>query len=198
MSVRHDGALGLLLDAGGERAERNDARVILVAQRQVQHQILLARDPEPRELVGERRPRLRARSVLGPRHGQRVAPRTRGIAARLGPANAMDTNALHGRKRPAQGAKAKAGRAPGEPLQRSDGRFRQQPEGNGCLGAPLFVALLAKTSRLGFRIWQLSCRDWRPTPPVRVCTHSVNRPYSPSTRTASTSMRAPRGSPATW
>ena len=54
--------------------------------------------------------------------------------ARLGPVNAMGTNALHGRKRPAQGAKAKAGRAPGETLQRSDGRFRQQPEGNGWPG----------------------------------------------------------------
>jgi len=54
----------------------------------------------------------------------------------------MDANALHGRKRPAQGAAAPAGRAPGEPSQRSDGRFRQQPEGNGWHGAPLFVALL--------------------------------------------------------
>ena len=31
------------------------ARVILVAQRQVQHEVLVARDAEPRELVGERR-----------------------------------------------------------------------------------------------------------------------------------------------
>mgnify|MGYP003694107849 CR=1 FL=1 len=96
----------------------------------------------------------------------RSAPRV------IGSVNAMDTNALHGRKRPAQGAKAKAGRAPGEPLQRSDGRFRQQPEGNGCPGAPLFVALLAKTASLGF----VGCRDWRPMPTVRVCAHSVNRP----------------------
>ena len=43
----------------------------------------------------------------------------------------MGTNALHGRKRSAQGAEAKAGRAPGKPSQRSDERFRQQPEGNG-------------------------------------------------------------------
>jgi len=57
----------------------------------------------------------------------------------------MDTNALHSRKRSAQGAKAKAGWAPGEPLQHGGGRFRQQPEGNEWHGAPLFVALLAKT-----------------------------------------------------
>src|SRR5438552_9482691 len=99
----------------------------------------------------------------------------RAAAREAGPVNAMDTNALHSRKRSAQGAKAKAGRVPGEPLQRSDGRFRQQPDGNGRLGAPLFVALLAKTASLGFRIWQISCRDWRPMPPVRVCAHSVNR-----------------------
>src|SRR6266508_6577899 len=91
---------------------------------------------------------------------------------RLGPVNAMDTDALHRRKRSAQGAKAKAGWAPGEPSQRRDGRFRQQPEGNGWPGAPLFVALLAKTASLDF----VGCRDWRPRPPVRVCAHSVNRP----------------------
>ena len=44
--------------------------------------------------------------------------------------------------------------------------------GNGRYGAPLFVALLAKTSSLGV----VGCRDWRPIPPVRVCVHSVNRP----------------------
>src|SRR5437762_6842610 len=95
----------------------------------------------------------------------------RAAAREAGPVNAMDTNALHSRKRSAQGAKA--GRVPGEPLQRSDGRFRQQPDGNGRLGAPLFVALLAKTASLGF----VGCRDWRPMPPVRVCAHSVNRPW---------------------
>src|SRR5215467_6052004 len=46
----------------------------------------------------------------------------------------MDTNALRCRKRLAQGAKAKAGRAPGETLQRRDRRFRQQPKGTGALG----------------------------------------------------------------
>src|SRR5215470_12364548 len=91
--------------------------------------------------------------------------------APLGPVDAMDANALQGRKRPAPGAKAKAGRAPGEPSQRSDRRFRQQPEGNGRPGAPLFVALLAKTASLGI----VGCRDWRPRAPVRVCAHSVNR-----------------------
>jgi hypothetical protein len=84
----------------------------------------------------------------------------------------MDTNALHGRKRAAQGAKAKAGRVPGEPLQRRDARFRQQPEGNERNEAPLFVALLAKTPGLGC-VMRL---DWRRITIVRVCAHSVNRP----------------------
>ncbi len=39
--------------AGTQRRERHDARVVLVAQRQVQHEILLARDAELRELIGE-------------------------------------------------------------------------------------------------------------------------------------------------
>src|SRR5215470_7026523 len=91
-----------------------------------------------------------------------------------GPANAMDTDALRCRKRLAQGAKAKAGRAPGETLQRGDRRFRQQPEGNGRPGAPLGVAVLAKTVSLGF-VLRL---DWCPRAPVRVCAHSVNRPWS--------------------
>ena len=98
--------------------------------------------------------------------------RRRSRVRQLGPVNAMDTDALHGRKRSAQGAEAKAGWVPGEPSQRSDGRLRQQPEGNGRPGAPLFVALLAKTASLGF----VGCRDWRPMPSVRVCAHSVNRP----------------------
>jgi len=38
----------------------------------------------------------------------------------------MDTNALQGRTRAAQGAKTKAGRSPGESLQRSDARVRQR------------------------------------------------------------------------
>jgi hypothetical protein len=67
-----------------------------------------------------------------------------------GPVNAMDANALRRQKRPAQGAKAKAGRAPGEPLQRSAGCFWQQPGGNERLGPPLFVVLLAKTPGLRF------------------------------------------------
>src|SRR5512136_3424230 len=92
------------------------------------------------------------------------------VRKRLGPVNAMDTNALRCRKRLAQGAKAKPGRAPGETLQHRDRRFRQQPEGNGRPGAPLFVAVLAKTSSLGF-VLRL---DWRPRAPVRVCAHTVN------------------------
>ena len=104
--------------------------------------------------------------------GRRAGRRgDRGPAA-LGPVNAMGTNALHGRKRPAQGAKATAGRVPGETLQRSDGRFWQQPGGNGWHGAPLRVVLLAKTRGLRF----VGRLDWRPMPAVRVCVHSVNRP----------------------
>src|SRR4029453_12492801 len=84
----------------------------------------------------------------------------------------MGTNALHGRNRSAQGAKAKADEMSGETLQRSDGRLRQQPEGNGRPAAPLCVVLLAKTSRLRFVVRL----DWCRMTPVRVCAHSVNRP----------------------
>src|SRR6476619_2467458 len=85
------------------------------------------------------------------------------LGIRLGRADAMGTNALHGRKLTAQGAKA--GRVPGETLQRGDGRFRQQPGGNECHEAPPCVVLLAKT--LGLRL--VGRLDWRPMPPVRVC-----------------------------
>ena len=51
------GPFGLLLAARLECRERNEASVILVAQRQVQDEIRLARDAEPRELVGKRRAR---------------------------------------------------------------------------------------------------------------------------------------------
>jgi hypothetical protein len=71
-------------------------------------------------------------------------------ASQLGPVNAMDANALRGRKRPAQGAKSMAGRAPGEILQRSGGRFWRQPEGNEWHEPPLYVVLLAQTSSLCF------------------------------------------------
>ena len=46
-----DGALGLLLDTGHQCRQRNDACVIFVAQRQVQHQVLVADEAEPDELV---------------------------------------------------------------------------------------------------------------------------------------------------
>ena len=48
-----DRALGLLQDAARERGERDDPRVILVAQRQMQHQVLVADEPETRKLLGE-------------------------------------------------------------------------------------------------------------------------------------------------
>src|SRR6185369_8122505 len=104
----------------------------------------------------------------------------------------MGTYALHGRKRPGQGAEAKAGRAPGETSQRSDGRFRQQPEGNGHHGTPLCVALLAKTPSLRVVVRL----DWRPMPPVRVCVHSVNRPYPPRTSPAAIAITAEPTRPA--
>ena len=68
-----DRALGLLLGSGRERRKGHEPRVILVAQRQVENQVLLPRYSEPRELVGERRARLRARSC----HERYAAPSTR-------------------------------------------------------------------------------------------------------------------------
>jgi hypothetical protein len=44
---------GLLQQAAPERSERDDARVVLVAQRQVEHQILVAYEAEACELVGK-------------------------------------------------------------------------------------------------------------------------------------------------
>src|SRR6187399_634121 len=67
---------------------------------------------------------------------------------KLGPVHTMFTNALQSKKSPERGAKAKACRPPGEPSQQSTGLFWQQPEGNGRLGAPLFVALLVQTPSL--------------------------------------------------
>ncbi len=50
----HDAALGLHGRAGDDARERGQRRAVLVAQRKVQHEVLLAHDVEPRELVGER------------------------------------------------------------------------------------------------------------------------------------------------
>jgi hypothetical protein len=79
---------------------------------------------------------------------------------------------LRRRKPAGHGATAMAGRAPGEPLQRRDARFRPQPGGNGRTEAPPIVALLAKTPGLGV----VARLDWRLGAPARVCAHSVNRP----------------------
>src|SRR4030095_9861262 len=49
----------------------------------------------------------------------------------------------------------------------------QQPEGNRRRGPPLCVVRLAQTPGLRFVVRL----DWRPMPPVRVCVHSVSRPY---------------------
>ncbi len=46
-----DRSLGLLLRAGLQFGERHEARVILVAQRQVQDEILVADEAEPHELI---------------------------------------------------------------------------------------------------------------------------------------------------
>ena len=78
-----------------------------------------------------------ARSVAPRRHGAPSTWSNHLISTSI--QTVIDTGVS---KRPAQGAKAKAGRAPGETLQRSDGRFSQQPEGNARPGAPLFVALI--------------------------------------------------------
>ena len=48
-----DHAFGLRDGAGLQSRERHDARVVLVAQRQVQHEVGVARDAELDELVGE-------------------------------------------------------------------------------------------------------------------------------------------------
>src|SRR5436309_6156015 len=90
----------------------------------------------------------------------------------LGPVHTMSTNALQSENGSARGAKAKAGCEPGELLQQSEEPFSQQPEGNGCPGAPLCVAFLAKTLGLSF----VNRLDWHPMPPVRIRRHSVNRP----------------------
>jgi len=48
-----DPSLGLLQRAARERRQWNQARVVLVAQRQVQDEILIAKKPEAHELLGE-------------------------------------------------------------------------------------------------------------------------------------------------
>ena len=68
-----DRTLGLLLGTGRKRRERHEPRVILVAQRQMEDQVLLARYPESRELVGESRARPRARGC----HAGYAPPSTR-------------------------------------------------------------------------------------------------------------------------
>ena len=83
----------------------------------------------------------------------------------------MSTNALQRRNCHTRDAEPKTGRKPGEAAQQSVWQFRQQPEGNGCPGAPLFVAFLAQTSSLRF----VKRLDWRSMPPVRVSGHSMSR-----------------------
>src|SRR6185437_12883449 len=82
----------------------------------------------------------------------------------LGPVHTISAHALRRENGFARGAKAKAGRAPGELLQRSAKPFSQQPEGNGRHGSPLFVALLAKTPGLCFVVRL----DWRAMASVRM------------------------------
>ena len=60
---------------GGERAERHEPRVVLVAQRQVQDEVLVARDAELRELVGETAARLGRLAAPGLRLASLVTAR---------------------------------------------------------------------------------------------------------------------------
>ena len=76
---RSDDALGLHRVADLDLAQRNELRVVLVAQRQVQHEVLLARDAELREPLGETGAGRGALGGLGGRapgtlrrHGRRV------------------------------------------------------------------------------------------------------------------------------
>src|SRR5437879_13863883 len=100
------------------------------------------------------------------------APARRPPLRGIGPVHTMSANALQRENGSARGAKAKAGREPGELLQQSAESFSQQPKGNERPGAPLCVAFLVKTPGLNF----VKRLDWRPMPPVRIRRHSVNRP----------------------
>ena len=71
-----------------------------------------------------------------------------------------------------RGTKAKTDRQSGELSQHCATPFSQQPKGTGTPSAPLIVAILAKTHSLSF----IRRLDWRPMPPVRLRSHSVNRP----------------------
>ena len=83
----HDHALGLHGEARLQARERHEARVVLVAQRQVQDEVCVARDAEPRELVGEAaRPRAR---------------RLRGFAGRRASAERSSRRSGRGRRRAA-------------------------------------------------------------------------------------------------
>ena len=92
-----DGAFGLLLGTRLQRRERHDPRVVLVAQRQVQHQVLVADEPEPHELVVQPAPAglrvsgrgLRRRNEIG---GRRL--RTRGAAGSLRGREAFGTGRI--------------------------------------------------------------------------------------------------------
>jgi len=84
----------------------------------------------------------------------------------------MAANALHGENGIARGAKAKADWPSGELSQQCGMPFSLQPDGNGRLGAPLVVAILAKTRGLSF----VRRLDWRPMSAVRIRSHGVNRP----------------------
>src|SRR6516164_2181629 len=56
------------------RLQRAELRAVLVAQRQMQHEILIARDAEPREFVGQRVARLLFSRLLCSRHPQKHPP----------------------------------------------------------------------------------------------------------------------------
>jgi acetolactate synthase small subunit len=115
----------------------------------------------------------RARHDPRDRAHRRVGHRARRAhPARLGPVHTMPAQCVASEEGLSRGAGPKAGRVPGEDLQRRERPFSPQPEGNVRSGAPLCVARLAKTPGLDFVVRL----DWRPGPPVRIRRHSVNRP----------------------
>jgi hypothetical protein len=77
-----------------------------------------------------------------------------------GPVHAMDTNALHRRKRPAQGAKAKAGAYPASLSNAAMGVFGSNPKGTDGLGR--HSSLLSSPRPPGLGV--VGCLDCRPMP----------------------------------
>ena len=88
----------------------------------------------------------------------------------------MGANALHGRKRRAQGAKAKAGQIPGETCNVAMGVFGSNPKGTDGLGrhSALFSSPDARSSLPIFV--KIAALIGAPCHPFAFRVHSVNRP----------------------